>query len=88
MPSSAVEWLQAAAQDAANSTSSSSRSGTAALLRPVQLGPKIRCRVMSLSTCTKVGAITFVVGVAVGFPLKRRLRLWAARLLKRIKDDD
>jgi hypothetical protein len=29
-----------------------------------------------------------VVGVAVGFTLKRRLRLWAARLLKRIKDDN
>jgi hypothetical protein len=39
-------------------------------------------------TCTKVGAISFVVGVTVGFTLKRRLRQWAARLLKRIKDDN
>jgi hypothetical protein len=39
---------------------------------------------VSLSTCTKVRAISFVVGVAVGFTLKRRMRQWAARLLRRI----
>ncbi|XP_047061418.1 uncharacterized protein LOC124680355 [Lolium rigidum] len=85
--SSAVEWLQKAAQDAANSSSSSSsHSGTSAFPDQV-LVSRAAGRVVSLSTCTKVGAISFVVGVAVGFTLKRRLRLWAARLLKRIKDD-
>ncbi|XP_047054073.1 uncharacterized protein LOC124660305 [Lolium rigidum] len=86
--SPAVGWLQAAAQDAANSSSSSSsRSGSAAFPDQV-LVSRAAGRVVSLSTCTKVGAISFVVGVAVGFTLKRRLRRWAARLLKRIKDDD
>ncbi|CAM0953534.1 unnamed protein product [Alopecurus aequalis] len=85
--SSAAGWLQAAAQDVANSSSSSSRSGTSAFSDQV-LVSRAAGRVVSLSTCTKVGAITFVVGVAVGFTLKRRLRRWAARLLKRIKDDD
>ncbi|XP_051222340.1 uncharacterized protein [Lolium perenne] len=80
--SSAMDWLQAAAQDAANS----SASGSAAFPDQV-LVSRAAGRVVSLSTCTKVGAISFVVGVAVGFTLKRRLRLWAARLLKRIKDD-
>ncbi|KAL6847891.1 hypothetical protein ACP4OV_022019 [Aristida adscensionis] len=93
---SAVERLQAAAQDAANS---SSRSASAfseqaqQVLVPRAAGLKNShvnwvCRVVSLSTCTKVGAISFAVGVVVGFTLKRRLRRWAARLLKRIKDDD
>ncbi|XP_051220263.1 uncharacterized protein [Lolium perenne] len=86
MASPAVGWLQAAAQDAANS-SSSSRSGSAAFPDQV-LVSRAAGRVVSLSTCTKVGAISFVVGVAVGFTLKRRLRQWAARLLKRIKDDN
>ncbi|TVU21939.1 hypothetical protein EJB05_31610, partial [Eragrostis curvula] len=45
-------------------------------------------RIVSLSTCTKIGAISFAVGVVVRFTLKRRLCPWAARLLKRIKDDD
>ncbi|PKA64897.1 hypothetical protein AXF42_Ash011499 [Apostasia shenzhenica] len=43
--------------------------------------------VISLGTSSKLCAISFVVGVFVGFTLKRRLRLWASKLLKRIKDD-
>ncbi|CAM0879182.1 unnamed protein product [Alopecurus aequalis] len=82
--SSAVEWLQAAAQDAANA---SSRSDTSAFSDQV-LVSRAAGRVVSLSTCTKVGAISFVAGVVVGLTLKRRLRLWAAKLLKRIKDDN
>ncbi|XP_051222335.1 uncharacterized protein [Lolium perenne] len=73
----AAGWLQ----DAANSSSS-------AAFPDQVLVSRAAGRVVSLSTCTKVGAISFVVGVAVGFTLKRRLRRWAARLLKRIKDDD
>ena len=45
-------------------------------------------RVVSLSTCTNVGAVSFVFGVVVGFALNRRLRRWAEKLLKRIKDDN
>ncbi|XP_058079987.1 uncharacterized protein LOC131228163 [Magnolia sinica] len=44
-------------------------------------------QVVSLWTCSKVCAISFAVGVVVGFTLKRRLRRWATKLLKRWKDD-
>ncbi|EXB94754.1 hypothetical protein L484_003318 [Morus notabilis] len=43
--------------------------------------------VVSLWTCSKLCAICFVVGVVVGYTLKRRVRRWASRLLKRLKDD-
>ncbi|TVU21959.1 hypothetical protein EJB05_31630 [Eragrostis curvula] len=84
---SAVEKTQLAVQEAVNS---SSRSAAAAFSdqAPQILVPRAAGRVVSLSTCTKVGAISFAVGVVVGFTLKRRLRRWAAKLLKRIKDDD
>ncbi|XP_037411346.1 uncharacterized protein LOC119274732 [Triticum dicoccoides] len=84
--SSAVGRLQAAAQDAANSSSSSSSSRSAfsdQLLLPREAG-----RMVSLSACAKFGAVSFVVGVVVGFTLNKRLRRWAAKLLKRIKDDN
>ncbi|EAY72503.1 hypothetical protein OsI_00364 [Oryza sativa Indica Group] len=118
---SAVEKLQAAAQDAANSSSRSAAAfseqahqvlvpraaGSIARARlkvecidmlqgicicialvSYKMQPEEACRVVSLSTCTKISAVSFAVGVVVGFTLKRRLRRWAARLLKRIKDDD
>lgn len=44
-------------------------------------------RVVSLWTCSKMCAITFVIGVVVGFSLKRSLRRWAGKLLKKLKDD-
>ncbi|KAF7027691.1 hypothetical protein CFC21_039714 [Triticum aestivum] len=84
--SSAVGRLQAAAQDAANS-SSSARSATAAFSDQLLL-PREAGRMVSLSACTKFGAVSFVVGVMVGFTLNKRLRRWAAKLLKRIKDDN
>ena len=46
---------------------------------------KLGSQLVFLSTCTKV---SFVFGVVVGFTLKRRLRRWAVKLLKRIKDDE
>ncbi|GJN37498.1 hypothetical protein PR202_gb26465 [Eleusine coracana subsp. coracana] len=83
---SVVEKVHLAAQEAANS---SSRSAGAFSDQAQQLlVPRAAGRVVSLSTCTKVSAITFAVGVVVGFMLKKRLRRWAAKLLKRIKDDD
>ncbi|EES02495.1 hypothetical protein BDA96_03G077200 [Sorghum bicolor] len=83
---SAVERLQAAAQDAAKSSSRSA--GAFSEQAQQALVPRAAGRVVSLSTCTKVSAISFAVGIVVGFTLKKRLRRWAARLLKRIKDDD
>lgn len=44
-------------------------------------------RVVSLSTCSKMCAVSFMVGVFIGFTLKRRLRQLASKLLKRLKDD-
>nr|GEU45344.1 hypothetical protein CTI12_AA406670 [Tanacetum cinerariifolium] len=44
-------------------------------------------RGVSLLTCSKLCGICFVGGIIVGFTLKRRLRRWASRLLRRIKDD-
>lgn len=46
------------------------------------------CRqVVSLWTCSKLCAISFVVGVVFGYTLKRRVQRWASNLLKRLKDN-
>ncbi|KAK4355770.1 hypothetical protein RND71_024741 [Anisodus tanguticus] len=39
-----------------------------------------------LWTCSKLCAICFVAGIFVGYTLKRRVRRWASRLLKGLKD--
>ncbi|OIS99951.1 PREDICTED: uncharacterized protein LOC109228537 [Nicotiana attenuata] len=41
---------------------------------------------VSLWTCSKLCAICFVAGVVVGYTLKRRVRRWASKLLKGLKD--
>ncbi|KAL3625271.1 hypothetical protein CASFOL_030725 [Castilleja foliolosa] len=42
---------------------------------------------VSLWTCSKLCAVCFVAGIFVGYTLKRRVRRWASKLLRRIKDD-
>ncbi|KAJ8751084.1 hypothetical protein K2173_016265 [Erythroxylum novogranatense] len=42
---------------------------------------------VSLWTCSKLCAVFFVAGVVVGYTLKRRVRSWASKLLRRLKDD-
>ncbi|KAK6147576.1 hypothetical protein DH2020_018488 [Rehmannia glutinosa] len=42
---------------------------------------------VSLWTCSKLCAICFVAGVIVGYTMKRRVRRWASKLLRRLKDD-
>ncbi|AAF82234.1 T29M8.11 [Arabidopsis thaliana] len=42
---------------------------------------------VSVWTCSKLCAVFFVAGVFVGYTLKRRVRRWASKLLRRIKDD-
>ncbi|KAI3443515.1 hypothetical protein Pfo_000180 [Paulownia fortunei] len=42
---------------------------------------------VSLWTCSKLCAICFVAGVFAGYTLKRRVRRWASKLLRRLKDD-
>ncbi|GAB2219214.1 hypothetical protein Drorol1_Dr00006845 [Drosera rotundifolia] len=43
--------------------------------------------VVSLWTCSKLCAAFFVAGVLVGYTLKRRVKRWASKLLRRMKDD-
>ncbi|KAL2503341.1 hypothetical protein Fot_37189 [Forsythia ovata] len=42
---------------------------------------------VSLWTCSKLCTICFIAGVLVGYTLKRRVRRWASKLLKRLKDE-
>ncbi|PIA43189.1 hypothetical protein AQUCO_02000553v1 [Aquilegia coerulea] len=44
-------------------------------------------RMVSLGTCSKLCAVGFIAGVVVGYTLKARVRRWAAKVLKRIRDD-
>nr|POF26678.1 hypothetical protein CFP56_36991 [Quercus suber] len=44
-------------------------------------------QVVSLLTCSKLCAISFVVGVVFGFTLKQRVKRWASNILKRLKDN-
>ncbi|GAV70957.1 hypothetical protein CFOL_v3_14454 [Cephalotus follicularis] len=44
-------------------------------------------KVVSLWTCSKLCAIFFAAGVVVGYTLKRRVKRWASKLLKGLKDD-
>ncbi|XP_059431880.1 uncharacterized protein LOC132165368 [Corylus avellana] len=44
-------------------------------------------QMISLWTCSKLCAISFVVGVVFGYTLKRRVQRWASKLLKRLKDN-
>ncbi|KAM6583660.1 hypothetical protein CsatB_010662 [Cannabis sativa] len=55
--------------------------------QPRVLVTRSSSRVVSLWTCSKLCAICFTVGVVVGYTLKRRVRRWASKLLKRLKDD-
>ncbi|GER40945.1 P-loop containing nucleoside triphosphatehydrolases superfamily protein [Striga asiatica] len=42
---------------------------------------------VSLWTCSKLCAVFFVAGIFVGYTLKKRVRRWASKLLRRLKDD-
>ncbi|XP_043721838.1 uncharacterized protein LOC122669206 [Telopea speciosissima] len=71
--------ISSSKRDFAGPTSSADQSGVLITRAPRQ--------VVSLWTCTKLCAFGFAVGVIVGFTLKQRLRRWAAKILKRLKDD-
>ncbi|XP_050379382.1 uncharacterized protein LOC126796684 [Argentina anserina] len=43
--------------------------------------------VVSLWTCSKFCAVAFVAGIIVGYTLKRRVKRWANKVLKKIRDD-
>ncbi|WCJ42847.1 hypothetical protein M5689_023631 [Euphorbia peplus] len=44
-------------------------------------------QMVSLWNCSKLCVVFFVAGVVVGYTLKRRVRRWASKLLRRLKDD-
>lgn len=48
------------------------------------------CRIsrntVSLRTTTKIGLVSFLAGVVVGYMLKQKLRRWVAKMLKRFSD--
>nr|XP_009769454.1 PREDICTED: uncharacterized protein LOC104220310 [Nicotiana sylvestris]XP_016500659.1 PREDICTED: uncharacterized protein LOC107819091 [Nicotiana tabacum] len=70
------------------SSSKSSGAGSVAAADQSQLllarSPR---QVVSLWTCSKLCAICFIAGVFVGYTLKRRVRRWASKLLRRLKDE-
>ncbi|KAG9443701.1 hypothetical protein H6P81_015041 [Aristolochia fimbriata] len=42
---------------------------------------------VTMVKCAKACAISFSIGVVVGFMLRKRFRRWIAKKLKRLKDD-
>ncbi|KAM7513500.1 hypothetical protein LguiA_003083 [Lonicera macranthoides] len=67
--------------------SSSSSSSSSSLDQSRFLATRPPRQAVSLWTCSKLCAFCFVAGIVVGYTLKRRVRRWASRLLRRIKDD-
>ncbi|XP_028759963.1 uncharacterized protein LOC114718712 [Neltuma alba] len=79
---SPVESLNANGGGAGQSvavSSSSSPSSLALATRPPR-------QFVSWLTCSKLCAICFVAGVVFGYTLKRRVRHWASKLLKYLKE--
>ncbi|KAH7851351.1 hypothetical protein Vadar_010372 [Vaccinium darrowii] len=73
-----------------SSSSSSTEGGGAVTLSTNHSGVLITRpprQSVSLWTCSKLCTICFVVGVIAGFTLKRRVRRWASKLLRRLKDN-
>nr|XP_009618953.1 uncharacterized protein LOC104111057 [Nicotiana tomentosiformis] len=69
-----------------SSKSSGSRSVSAADQSQLLLARPPR-QLVSLWTCSKLCAICFIAGVFVGYTLKRRVRRWASKFLRRLKDE-
>ncbi|KAJ6699053.1 hypothetical protein OIU79_012344 [Salix purpurea] len=74
-----------------NSYNLSEKVGLTAALSPPDQSRVLITRpprqVVSLWACSKMCAIFFVAGIVVGYTLKKRVRRWAAKLLRRLKDD-
>ncbi|KAJ9687869.1 hypothetical protein PVL29_013883 [Vitis rotundifolia] len=77
-------------QSASRSLSESGGGGGVSALSSEQSGVLVTRaprQAVSLWTCSKLCAVFFVAGVVVGYTLKRRVRRWASKLLRRLKDD-
>ncbi|KAK4266056.1 hypothetical protein QN277_027029 [Acacia crassicarpa] len=68
-----------AVESVAVSSSSSSPPSLALASRPPRQS-------VSLLTCSKLCAICFVAGVVFGYTLKRRVKRWASKILKYLKE--
>ncbi|KAL3535486.1 hypothetical protein ACH5RR_003947 [Cinchona calisaya] len=88
--SSTLEKAKASFNNFSSAASSSSSSAPSNSIRtdppPLLLTRQSR-QVVSLWTCSKLCAAFFVAGVFVGYTLKRRVRRWASKLLRRLKDE-
>ncbi|KAL5698247.1 hypothetical protein ACHQM5_029312 [Ranunculus cassubicifolius] len=73
--------VQSAVDGVLSSSSSPSIDPSALLLR------RNTGYMVSLGTCSKLCAAGFIAGVIVGYTLKRRVRNWASKILRRLKDD-
>ncbi|BBN05226.1 hypothetical protein MPTK1_3g11380 [Marchantia polymorpha subsp. ruderalis] len=60
----------------------------AALASEPKLSAKLSKYVVTPYTCTKIAVASFVVGVFVGFRLKKSIRRMAEQLLKKLRDGD
>ncbi|XP_057767728.1 uncharacterized protein LOC130988006 [Salvia miltiorrhiza] len=73
-----------------NSSLSSSGTGSSVALSVDHSGMSVTRssrQFLSLWTCSKLCAGCFVAGVVIGYTLKRRVKRWASRILRRLKDD-
>ncbi|CAI0387643.1 unnamed protein product [Linum tenue] len=61
-------------------------SSTANHSRVLAVRPPSR-NMVSAWTCSKLCLLFFAAGIVTGYRFKRRVRIWASRLLKRLKDD-
>ncbi|CAI0627797.1 unnamed protein product [Linum tenue] len=61
-------------------------SSTANHSRVLTVRPPSR-NMVSAWTCSKLCLFFFAAGIVAGYTLKRRVRGWASRLLRRLKDD-
>ncbi|KAI3447246.1 hypothetical protein Pfo_003911 [Paulownia fortunei] len=75
---------------ASSSSSSASGIGSSSAFSTEQSGLLLTRpprQFISLWTCSKLCTICFVAGIFVGYTLKRRVRRWASKLLRMLKDD-
>ncbi|KAI3933868.1 hypothetical protein MKX01_028194 [Papaver californicum] len=85
-----TQGLKSIAKDYSSSAKSSSPFTTSSSFSTDQAHIVVRrtsSQMVSVWTCTKLCAVGFLVGVFVGFTLKKRVRRWASRVLKRLRDD-
>ncbi|CAH9130067.1 unnamed protein product [Cuscuta epithymum] len=69
-----------------SSTSGSSQTTRAAADHSQLLLARPPRQMVSLWTCSKLCAVCFVAGIFIGYTMNWRVKWWASKLLKRLKD--